>query len=39
MDISRRKLIKTTLAASATVAAGLSLGCKKKEDNNSETTN
>ena len=31
MDISRRNLIKSTLAASAAAAAGLSLGCKKKE--------
>ena len=31
MDISRRNLIKTSLAASAAAAAGLTLGCKKKE--------
>ena len=31
MDISRRKLINTTLAASAAAAAGISLSCKKKE--------
>lgn len=31
MDISRRNLIKTSLAASAAAAAGLALGCKKKE--------
>ena len=31
MDISRRNLIKTSLAASAAAAAGITLGCKKKE--------
>lgn len=31
MDISRRSLIKTSLAASAAIAAGISVGCKKKE--------
>ena len=34
MNISRRKLIKTTLAASAAAAAGISIGCKKNQKEN-----
>ena len=37
MDISRRNLIKTSLAASAAAAAGITLGCKKKETKPTQT--